>query len=350
MNTRTFAAKPAVRESVPLLIGLMGPSGSGKTFSALRLATGIQSIVGGEIFGIDTEARRMLHYSDRFKFQHVQFDPPFGSDDYLQILKFCAAFPSAKVIIVDSMSHEHEGPGGMLDYHEQELDRLAGDDYRRREAMKMLAWQKPKAARRTLINGLLQMNCNFVFCFRAHETVRPVKVDGKTVIQPQGFMPVAGKEFAFEQTVNILLLPKSGGVPTWQSDQAGERLMMKLPAQFEGLFSERKPLDESIGAELAKWAQGNSGAVSHPAPNAAAAAGQPAETKTAAAANPIDEADRKLAEAAQEGMVALGQAWKELTKEQKGVLKYKLERDYKRIASNTDAERLAENAETGSYI
>jgi hypothetical protein len=39
-HARTFEAKEAVRESVPLLIGLMGPSGSGKTFSALRLATG----------------------------------------------------------------------------------------------------------------------------------------------------------------------------------------------------------------------------------------------------------------------------------------------------------------------
>ena len=34
---RTFEAKPAVRESVPLLVGLMGASGSGKTYSALRL-------------------------------------------------------------------------------------------------------------------------------------------------------------------------------------------------------------------------------------------------------------------------------------------------------------------------
>ena len=36
-HARTFTAKPAIRESVPLLIGLFGCSGSGKTFSALRL-------------------------------------------------------------------------------------------------------------------------------------------------------------------------------------------------------------------------------------------------------------------------------------------------------------------------
>ena len=48
---RIFTARPAVRESVPLLIGLTGPSGGGKTFSALRLATGIQTVTGGDVAG-----------------------------------------------------------------------------------------------------------------------------------------------------------------------------------------------------------------------------------------------------------------------------------------------------------
>ncbi len=98
---RTFTAVPAVRESVPLLVGLMGPSGSGKTFSALRLATGIQSVAGGDIYGIDSEARRMLHYADRFKFKHIQFDAPFGSLDYLAAIRYCAS-QGAKVIIINA--------------------------------------------------------------------------------------------------------------------------------------------------------------------------------------------------------------------------------------------------------
>jgi ABC-type sulfate/molybdate transport systems ATPase subunit len=44
---RKFEFVPAVRASVPLLVGLYGPSGGGKTFSALRLATGIQEVTGG---------------------------------------------------------------------------------------------------------------------------------------------------------------------------------------------------------------------------------------------------------------------------------------------------------------
>ncbi len=246
MNVRVFTAVPAVRESVPLLVGLTGPSGGGKTFSALRLATGIQTVTGGDIYAIDTEARRMLHYADRFKFRHIQFDAPFGSLDYLAAIRHCAA-QGAKIIIVDSMSHEHEGPGGLLDYQAHEFERLGG-----RDAVKMLAWQKPKAARQQLLNGILQIPANFIFCFRAKEKI---KMAGGKVI-PQGFMPIAGEEFVFEMTVNALLMPHADGVPTWQSDEPGERMMMKLPEQFRTVFADRKPLSEDIGRELAAWAAG----------------------------------------------------------------------------------------------
>ena len=139
---RVFVAKPAVRESVPLLIGLMGCSGSGKTFSALRLATGIQRVSGGEIYGIDTEARRMLHYADNFKFKHIQFDAPFGSLDYLAAMRQCVE-AGAKVVIVDSMTHEHTGSGGYLETQEKEMTRMAGDDYAKRERVKFAAWILP---------------------------------------------------------------------------------------------------------------------------------------------------------------------------------------------------------------
>lgn len=252
---RDFTATPATRERVPLLVGLTGPSGSGKTFSALRLASGIQQVSGGDIFFIDTESRRALHYADKFKFKHVPFDAPFGSLDYLEALKFCVK-NGAGVVIVDSMSHEHEGPGGMVDLHDTILDRMAGDNFSKRQAMTMLAWSEPKQKRRQLINGILQLNANFIFCFRAKNTSKPVKKNGKTEIEQMGFMPIAGEEFVFEQTLNALLLPSSGGIPTWHSENVGERTMIKLPEQFAGLARRQRPLDETVGKRLALWASG----------------------------------------------------------------------------------------------
>jgi len=258
LPNRKFEVADAKREHVPLLIGLTGPSGGGKTFSALRLATGIQEVSGGDIYFIDTESRRALHYADRFKFKHVEFKAPFGSLDYLAALQFCAG-KGAGVVIVDSMSHEHEGPGGMVDLHDQIVDRMAGNDFAKRERVKMLAWSEPKQKRRALINGILQLNANFIFCFRAKNTSKPVKnaKTGKNEVEQMGFMPIAGEEFVFEQTMNALLLPGAGGVPTWFSEQLGERTMIKLPEQFAVLRDRNKPLDESIGKRLATWAAGS---------------------------------------------------------------------------------------------
>lgn len=249
---RTFEDRPAVRERTPLLVGLVGPSGSGKTYSALRMAEGFRRVNGGETFLIDTEARRALHYADSFQFRHMSFGAPFGSLDYLDAVEHCVR-KGAGTIIVDSMSHEHEGPGGVLEQHDAELDRLAGSDWKKRERMTMLAWQKPKAARRRLINSLLQMQCNFVFCFRAKEKIKIRK--GEEPL-PLGWMPIAGEEFVYEMTLNALLLPGSNGCPAWQTEMPGERMMMKLPRQFANLFSGRGQLTEDVGAAMAEWSAG----------------------------------------------------------------------------------------------
>jgi ABC-type dipeptide/oligopeptide/nickel transport system ATPase subunit len=256
-NPRSFEDKPAVRERVPLILGAMGPSGGGKTYSALRLATGIQRVSGGDIYVIDTEARRALHYADKFKFRHVVFGAPFGSLDYLAAIEHCVK-KGAGVVVVDSMSHEHEGPGGLLESHDAEVERLSKGDAKKAERVKMLAWNRPKQARRRLINSILQMPCNFIFCFRAKEKLK---------IQPgkdpefQGFMPIAGEEFVFEMMLNLLFLPAAGGVPTWQTEEKGEKRMIKLPEQFRQLFLGAKvPVSEDHGEQIAKWAAGDAGA------------------------------------------------------------------------------------------
>src|SRR6185369_14815084 len=152
-------------------VGLMGPSGGGKTYSALRLASGIQRVSGGEIFVIDTEARRALHYADVFSFRHVVFGAPFGPLDYLAAIKYCVD-KGAGVIVIDSMSHEHEGPGGVLEMHESETKRLAAAWRMSIEKAQMAGWAKPKQDRRKLINGILQMPVNVISCFRAKQKLK----------------------------------------------------------------------------------------------------------------------------------------------------------------------------------
>jgi hypothetical protein len=277
----------------------------------------------------------MLHYADLFNFRHVQFDQPFGSLDYLAALQHCVK-QGASVVIVDSMSHEHEGPGGMLDMHDQELDRLAGSDWAKRERVKMLAWQKPKAARRTLINGLLQLNANFIFCFRAKQSVRPMKVGGKTEVVPQGFMPIAGDEFVFEMTVNCLLLPAARGIPTWNPENVGERQMVKPAEQFKHIFAEPRPLDEDIGRALAEWARGGSSSPRPPSSSDAATAPPDSSASSESGGDRIAQLDHALAEAAKVGTNALLEEWRSIAPADQKKLKAALDRVHKVAAVAAD--------------
>ena len=251
---RVFTDEPAVRKSVPLLIGLVGPSGSGKTKSALRLAEGIQRICGGEVFGIDSEANRMLHYADKHKFRHVPFVAPFDPMSYLAAAEHCAK-KGARTVIIDSASHLHEGPGGTLEAHEAECERLMKawkTDVR--DKVQMAAWKNPKQDLRKFLNTVLQMQINTIWCYRAKDKMKIVP--GKQP-QPLGFMPIAGDEMIYEMTLNCLLPPNSSGVPSWHPEELGERAIVKLPEQFRDIFSgNARQLDEDTGERLAAWAAG----------------------------------------------------------------------------------------------
>lgn len=258
--TRTFNTAPAARAQVNLIMGLVGPSSSGKTWTALELATGIQSITGGDIEMIDTEHERGLFYAEDFKFNHTGFPAPFASLDYLDAIRQAAK--RSKIIIVDSLSHEHEGEGGMVDYQDQELTRMAGTDYAKRERMQMLAWAKPKAARRKLLQGLTQIDAHLILCFRAKNTSKPAKNDqGKNVVIPMGFVPIAGEEFVFDCSLSMLFHPNAMGVPTWNPELPGERVAVKLPRQFKWLKDQSGPITRQDGARLAEWARGGASTV-----------------------------------------------------------------------------------------
>lgn len=318
MTNRSFQLQPGVRERVPLLVGLCGPSGSGKTYSALEMATGMQEAVDGDIIFIDTENRRALHYADSFDFQHLDLGAPFGSADYLAALEFAAAQNPA-VIIVDSMSHEHEGPGGLIDFHTKEVDRMSGGDWKKAERVKMLAWSKPKSARRALLNGLVRLNQNVILCFRAGEKSKPVKGrDGRQEVVEQGFTPIAGPEFVYEMTLSALLYPGARGVPTWESGKPGENGATKLPGQFGNLFKPGDAFNREHGKKLAEWARGG------------------AEQKERPESLDIDALAIEGEHAASLGTTFLVAFWKRLSPKAQTLLNAMKEEKWKPLAADAD--------------
>jgi hypothetical protein len=249
----TFSFRPAVRENVGLLIGLMGSSGSGKTFTAMRLASGIAA--GKPFAVIDTEAGRAKHYADQFKFDHGDLKPPFTPAAYADAIAAAddADYP---VIVVDSCSHEWAGDGGVLDMQEDELERMAGQDWAKRERVKMAAWIRPKMAHKHMVQKLLQVRAHLILCFRAEEKIEMVKDEqGKLKIVPKkslvgldGWIPVCEKNLPYELTASFLLTADHPGVPK----------PIKLQEQHRILFPLDKPITEESGRAIADWAAGGS--------------------------------------------------------------------------------------------
>lgn len=234
-----------MRENVGLIIGLAGGTGSGKTYTAMRLASGI---AGDKPFAvIDTEAGRAAHYADQFRFDHGDLKPPFRPQAYTEAIATAdaAGYP---VIVVDSMSHVWAGDGGVLDWQEEEFQRMGG-----RDAVKMASWIKPKMAHKHMVAKLLQVRAHLILCFRAEEKIDIIKEDGKTKIVPKegptglnGWMPISEKALPFELTASLLLTANEPGVPK----------PIKLQEQHRALFPLDRPITEESGRAIAQWAAG----------------------------------------------------------------------------------------------
>jgi hypothetical protein len=302
----TFQFAPARREQVSLLIALAGASGSGKTYSALRLARGMAP--SGKIAFIDTEARRGLHYAEQFDFMHADMRPPFRPAAFIEGIRAAEA-AGAEIVIIDSFSHEYDGQGGIMDW---------ADELEASGTKSPGNWKVPKGAHKKLMNALLQCRASIIFCLRADEKIRIARENGKTVVEPLGWMPICEKRFMFEMTASFTLTPDRPGIPNFQ-------LPHKLQSQHRSMFSDQTPISEDSGRALAEWAAGGSAAPLPPALSGAA------DEKTAA------EWDIDLGEAAKNGTAELVRVWATVPREHKSVLEAAKDRRHKPTAATADA-------------
>ena len=232
----SFKYKKAVRENTSLLLALAGASGSGKTYSAMLLASGI---CGDEPFKvIDTEASRALHYADQFDFEHEDMRPPFTPEKYIQAVDD-AENRGFKAIIIDSMSHEFDGEGGLMDMAENSGKKGPG------------AWLVPKKRHKKMMNRFLQARTHLIFCLRADEKIDMSQRDdrGKIIVTSQGWVPIQEKRFMFEMTASFTMNPKTPGV-------IDLGLPHKIQDQHRMCFVPGQHVTKEAGTELAKWALG----------------------------------------------------------------------------------------------
>ena len=257
----TFEIRTAERQGARLLIQLSGVSGSGKTYTALQLAYGLAGGDSSKIIGIDTENRRMSLNADILpggaKFRVLEFFAPFSPARYIAAID-AACKAGAEVIVIDSVSHEWEGPGGCQE--------IAG-------ATAFPNWKKAKAEHKAFMTHMLQSPAHIIACTRARE--KTDFTDTKNP-KPLGLQPIQEHNFSFEATVSLMM-----------HDQGASQDVLKCPAELLDILGRGKGyVTHEDGQALRAWVDG------------------------AASVDPKIEAARgTLLNASSRGVEALRQAW-----------------------------------------
>jgi hypothetical protein len=286
------AVQQAAKKPKGLLIGLTGPQFSGKSYSAGELATGIQRVVGGRIYWVDTENDRALELVPYFKdsegrsFRHVPFPQPESPKQYEDVVRYCLSKPDCGVIILDQCTHEHLA---LLDMRDAYLDRKAGDNWDARQKYNAAALVLPKAQRKRfeelVAYGAMRADGTkvpMILLYRATDKSVPGKGkseggDGNWV--HKGWQAETTSTLPYYMTARFLLPPGSDGKPNLKPDTEWEKLAIRNPQQFRDWFQEGFQLNREIGERLARWAMGE----------APAAAERPASGSPAQTAGKLDE-------------------------------------------------------------
>ncbi len=258
---RFIAVDPTCIEDAPALsIGLHAHTGQGKTESSLRLAVGIRSITGRRIVFVDCDNGRGLHYlrgaNPLFKgIEYIDFTPPYGAEQFVALLE---QFENEHVILViDNMTQEHEGEGGLLDTKEAAMYDRNGEY---KESRTAVAWNKAKEPHKHLVRVFPRVNRRIpiIVTWRAQDKVDWNKKDRNGKISPenQGEMPIGSKDLPYEMTATYLLPAGSKGAPCLNPTERGEQLMTKIPRWFEGIIKPGEKITEKHGEAFARWAFG----------------------------------------------------------------------------------------------
>lgn len=237
----------AVRKGTPPLISLWGPSGSGKTYSALLMARGLVAPTG-KIGMIDTENRRAEFYAELAGgWDHLDLQPPFTPDRYVQALKAFEEKGDYGCVIIDSTSHVWAGEGGVLEMADN------GKTAKGRPLNGMIKWKAPKMAYNRMLNYLLRAPFPVIFCLRAKDGYEQNGND----VNNLGLVPISGKGFIYEMTISVLIGPDhKPAFPGGMVKSAPLIPAIKAPEALIGTIRPGEFLGEGNGKLISDWVSG----------------------------------------------------------------------------------------------
>ena len=172
-------------------MAIQGPSGSGKTYSSLLIANGLCKD-WSKIGIIDTEYHSAHLYSALGPYNVLSLEEPFSPERYIEAIESCER-AGMKVIIIDSISHEWEGTGGILDVH----GNMAGNSFTN--------WSKVTPRHNAFVQKILQSPVHIIATIRSKQDYVLTDKNGKMVPEKVGLKGVTrdGMDYEFSLVLDL---------------------------------------------------------------------------------------------------------------------------------------------------
>ena len=181
----------AERKKAKIKMGLQSPSGAGKTYSALLLAYGLIND-WSRVAVIDTENHSADLYAHLGQYQVLALEQPFSPERYIQAIEVCEK-AGMEAIIIDSISHEWEGVGGILDIH----GAMMGNTFTN--------WSKVTPRHNSFVQKILQSNSHIIATIRSKQDYVLSEKNGKMVPEKIGLKGVTREGLDYEFTIVLEL-------------------------------------------------------------------------------------------------------------------------------------------------
>lgn len=256
MAMSEFHFGKAQREDIRPLVGVFGPTGGGKTKSMLRMALGMQRVIEqvhgqvGTIALLDTENGRAGIYAPKpgaeaeppltFDFLHAILSKPFSPPRYADALQEMQ-LAEPVVGIIDGLTPEWTGDGGMMDFHDRETERLKGNSY--------AAWNRVKRGHTSMMAVLEQLNFPLFVGFRAKEKTAQ---EGREIVD-LGWRAISEGELPYQMTFSMLMGKAQPGIITMNRDLSDH---IKTYDTAPDLIRDGELATEEVGERIWRWAYG----------------------------------------------------------------------------------------------
>lgn len=184
MTVTEFQFVPATKVQRKARIAIIGPAGCGKTMTGLLLAKGL----GRRIAVIDTEHSSASLYSGTVAFQVLALAAPFTPARYIAAAKAAGA-AGYDVLLVDSMSQEWNGEGGVLQMVEAKKTQIRND---------FAAWNGPSQEHERFIQTVVGLPLHVISTFRSRTEYSMVTENGRTKVEKVGLGAITRDQAEYE--------------------------------------------------------------------------------------------------------------------------------------------------------